>query len=95
FAANSVSFAGPVRKREKHQQKRIEQGVQSGQLTSREAKHLEKGEARIENERERMLKDGKLTPKEAKKLTHDQNVLSKKIYHEKHDNQVREGVTPE
>jgi len=94
FSVTSVSWAGPIVKREKRQQKRIAQGVESGQLTPRETAKLERGEARIDRERQRMLSDGNLTAREKAKLTHDQNVMSRRIYRQKHDNQVRPGVTP-
>ncbi|HMK57188.1 MAG TPA: hypothetical protein VK448_11170 [Dissulfurispiraceae bacterium] len=74
-----------IQKREAIQQKRIEQGVASGQLTPREAGHLEAREAKIKQDEERMKSDGNLTNKERAKLTREQNRASKKIYNKKHN----------
>ena len=74
-----------IQKREENQQKRIEQGVQSGQLTPKEAGQLEAREAKIKQDEERMKADGKLTKKERAKLTKEQNKASKKIHKKKHN----------
>ncbi len=51
--------------REQRQQERIQQGVQSGQLTSREANHLEAQQGRIQAREDRMKANGNLTPRGA------------------------------
>jgi hypothetical protein len=76
-----------VRKREQRQEKRIDQGVQSGELTPREAGRLEREQARIKQDEERMKADGKLTPQERRKLRREQNRASRHVYREKHDAQ--------
>lgn len=78
-------FAGEVKNREENQQDRIAQGVQSGQLTPKEAANLEKGEAKIEKDREKALADGKMTLKEKRKLNHEENKESRKIHRKKHN----------
>lgn len=87
FLITSDALAGVAEKREANQQKRIDQGVASGQLTEREAARLEKEQARIDKEKEQMLSDGKLDPREKAKLKHDQDKASRRIYKEKHDRQ--------
>lgn len=87
-----TALAGPtdapvVKKRERNQQKRIEQGVKSGQLNPREAGRLEREQARIKQDEERMKSDGKLTPGERAKLKREQDRASRHIYREKHDAQ--------
>jgi Skp family chaperone for outer membrane proteins len=77
-----------IEQRQINQQKRIDQGVQSGQLTEKEAKKLDKQQARIDKKKAKMKEDGKLTKKERAKLKKDQDKASKKIYKEKHDNQT-------
>ena len=77
-----------IDQREVNQQQRIEQGVNSGQLTPKETAKLEKGEAKIDKMEAKAKSDGKVTGKERKKLTKAQNKESKKIYKEKHDKQV-------
>ena len=84
------AFAGStddpgIQKREAIQQKRIDQGVQSGQLTPKEAGKLEQQQTKIKQDEERMKADGKLTPQERRKLKREQNRASKNIYHKKHN----------
>lgn len=73
--------------REANQEKRIQQGVASGQLTPREAGRLEKGEARIEKAEARAKADGVVTGKERQHLEKMENKESKAIRREKHDGQ--------
>ena len=81
----STAFAGEVKDREENQQDRIAQGIKSGELTPKEATNLEKGEAKIEKDRQKALADGKMTRKERKKLNKEENKESKKIFRKKHN----------
>ena len=74
-----------IQQRETNQEKRIDQGIESGQLTPKEAGKLETREAKIQQDEARMKSDGKLTKRERAKLTREQNVASKKIYKKKHN----------
>ena len=76
-----------VDKREANQEKRIEQGVQSGQLTPKEAARLEKGQQKVEKMESKATADGKVTKKEKAKLHHAQNKQSRHIAKQKHDTQ--------
>ena len=87
FSAGALAQAGTVQ-RDVNQQQRIEQGLQSGQLTTREASRLEGEEARVERDQARAMKDGKLTPAEKARLSREQNAVSRDIYREKHDAQT-------
>ncbi len=71
--------------REQRQQERIQQGVQSGQLTPREANHLEAQQGRIQGREDRLKANGNLTPAERSRLTREQNHASRNIYHKKHN----------
>jgi hypothetical protein len=71
--------------RDINQQDRIERGLQSGQLNTREAGKLEKDEAHIDRMESRDLKDGKLTPKETAQINRTQNRVSNQIYQDKHN----------
>lgn len=87
---SGLAVAGPtddpgIQKREKNQEKRIEQGVKSGQLTPQEAGKLETQQAKIKQDGERMKADGKLTKAERKKLKREQDRASKNIYRKKHN----------
>jgi hypothetical protein len=73
--------------REANQEKRIQQGVASGQLTPREAARVEKGEARIDKAEDRAKADGKVTGKERAHLEKMQDKESKAIRRQKHDGQ--------
>jgi len=77
-----------VTQRDVNQQQRIEQGLQSGQLTTREAGKLEKDEAHVDKLEQRDLKDGKLTPKETARINAAQNRLSNQIARDKHNGRV-------
>jgi len=90
FAVYGFALAGPtddpkIQKREQNQEKRIQQGEQSGQLTPKEAGRLEAQQTKIKQDEERMKADGKLTKAERKKLKREQNHASKNIYRKKHN----------
>jgi hypothetical protein len=77
-----------VDKRQANQEARIQQGVQSGQLTPKEAAKLEKGQAKVQAKEDKAKADGVVTAKERANLAKAQKKQSKKIYKEKHDKQV-------
>jgi hypothetical protein len=101
-AAVAAAFAAPAFaqttgstvQRDVNQQQRIEQGLQSGQLTTREAAKLEGEEARVDRMQSRALSDGKLSPEERARLDRAQNQASRDIYREKHDAQVGNPNSP-
>ena len=76
-----------IAQRKVNQQKRIAQGVKSGQLTPAETAHLEHQEGRLNRETRRMraANGGTLTPAEKAKVTRQQNHLSREIYRKKHN----------
>jgi hypothetical protein len=76
-----------VDQRQDHQEKRIEQGAASGQLTPREANRLEKKQERVERVEERAKADGKVTAKERAHMDNVQDRTSRDIRREKHDRQ--------
>src|SRR4051812_7655909 len=81
--ASGAAFAqqGTVQ-RDVNQQQRIEQGLQSGALNTREAARLEKQESAVQRDQARALKDGTLTPQEKARLTAEQNRVSRNIANE-------------
>ena len=85
----SAFAAGPrtdqVVDRDVNQQQRIEQGLRSGQLNTREAGELERREARIDQTEARDLKDGKLSPQEQARINRMQNRTSRNIARDKHN----------
>jgi hypothetical protein len=74
--------------RDVNQQKRIESGLQSGQLTSKEAAKLEREQAHINHAEKNALKDGVLSNEEKVRIQNMQNKASDNIYAEKHDAQT-------
>lgn len=71
-----------------NQQTRIENGLQSGQLTSHEAGRLERGQARIEKTEQRAMANGSLSAAERARIQKEQNAESKAVYAQKHDAQT-------
>ena len=76
-----------IDKRQANQEKRIEQGVKSGELTKKETARLEKREGKLQADKAKAAADGKVTKKEREQLNHEANRDSKAIYRQKHDAQ--------
>ena len=74
--------------RDANQQQRIEQGLQSGQLTTKEAASLEKEETKVEAMQKNALKNGTLSPAEQARLDQAQNAVSADIHKDKHNARV-------
>jgi hypothetical protein len=87
--ATSAFADGPrtdqVVDRDVNQQERVENGLQNGQLTTREAGKIENDEARIDRTEARDLKDGKLSPAEQARINQMQSKTSAEIYRDKHN----------
>lgn len=71
------------------QQARIQQGVRSGELTPRETRKLERGQARIQADKRAAKADGVVTPHERRHIKREQNRADRKIRRQKHDLQTR------
>jgi hypothetical protein len=78
-----------VDQRQANQEARIQKGVQSGELTNREAAKLERGQAKVQAKEDKAKADGVVTPRERAKLAKAQNRQSKKIAKQKHDRQKK------
>lgn len=76
-----------IDQRQANQQRRIDEGVKSGELTPREAARLQKGQAHIQKMEDRARADGVVTEKEHTKIAHAQDKQSRLIKREKHDRQ--------
>jgi hypothetical protein len=76
-----------IDQRQANQEKRIDQGVASGQLTEREQQRLTKREDRIAKVEARAKEDGKVTGAERKRLLKMEGHESRDIRREKHDPQ--------
>lgn len=72
-----------------NQQGRIEQGVQSGALTNKEASQLERGQARVDRVEARAGADGHIGAREQARIQNRENKQSRKIFRDKHNNRMR------
>jgi len=72
-----------------NQEKRIQQGMASGQLTNREASRLEAGQAHVDRVEARAGRDGHVGAGEQAQIQHSENVQSRRIYRQKHDAQTK------
>ena len=78
-----------IRHRQKNQQKRIGQGVRSGELTANETIRLEKEQKEIQQDKKEAKSDGVVTRDERKEIHQDQNKASRHIYRAKHNRRDR------
>ena len=72
-----------------NQDKRIEQGVKSGQLTNREVGNLERGQARVDRAEARAGANGRVGANEQQRIQKAENRQSKRIYKDKHNDRTR------
>lgn len=91
-----AASAQGVRGREANQQRRIGQGLESGQLTAGGAAGLESRESRINASRTADLaaNGGHLTAGESRNLNRRENAASERIFTDKHNDIAQPGVTP-
>jgi hypothetical protein len=78
-----------VDQRQRIQRHRIHDGVTGGELTRREAADARHDQRRIRRSERRAKADGVVTPKERARLHHKQNVASRELRIDKHDQQDR------
>ncbi len=76
-----------IDQRQDYQQNRIEQGIQSGQITRGEAYRLEQGERAIDRAQSRARADGVVTQQERNRIDHMVDRQGQQIYRQGHDNQ--------
>ena len=75
----------PDQQRNVNQQERIEQGLQSGQLSTKEAGQLERGQQHIDHMEAKDLRNGSINPQEQARLNAAENRQSAAIYSDKHN----------
>ncbi len=79
-----------INDRQREQQQRIRQGVRSGELNRREARRLQRNEAKIRRREARARHSGgQFTRRERARVQRDLNRSSRRIYHQKRDRQGR------
>jgi hypothetical protein len=72
-----------------NQQQRVEAGIRNGSLTNHEAAKLEGGQAKVDHKEFVAGRDGNVGAHEQKRVQRSENHQSKRIYREKHDQQVK------
>ena len=87
-AAAIAQNAADVVQRDVNQRNRIEQGLKSGQLTTKEAGKLEREESHIAKMESNAMRGGKMTNAEKRRIERAENNASRDIYREKHDAQT-------
>jgi septal ring factor EnvC (AmiA/AmiB activator) len=85
FLVGSIVYAGSIDNRVFEMQRRINQGLKSGDLTRQEALQLRQELKDIRNDEAQMRADGKLTKQDVDRFNGDLDRLSKNIYRDKHD----------
>ena len=80
-----------INHRKAEQQRRIGNGVRSGQMTAGETAHVEHQERAINREERNMRAqdNGHLTRSDRATLQHQQNQESRRIYRDKHNGRVQ------
>ena len=88
---STAAFAQTVQQdqqRDVNQQQRIEQGLQSGALSTREAGQLERQQQHVDKMEARDLRDGTISSAEQARLNAAQNKASRDIAADKHNDVV-------
>lgn len=78
-----------IDQRQANQERRIDQGIASGELTEREANRLNRQQDRIDKMENNAKADGVVTKKERAKIHAAQDRASRNIARQKHDRQHR------
>lgn len=87
--ANAQTRTPEINHRQHNQERRINQGVRSGELTRNETHRLRKDERKIRAEKRTAMDEGRMTRHERRHIRRQQDRLSRKIYRDKHNNSVR------
>jgi hypothetical protein len=85
----TAASADEIDRRQYNQERRIYEGLRSGEINRRERAALEAEQARIRMMEGRARADGRVDPWEAAEIRRAQNEASRRIYHDKHDSERR------
>ena len=93
--ASDYGYGGSAQReidaRQAQQERRIQQGVRSGEVSRSEYSRLENEQARIRDLERQAKADGHISRAEAARIREAQNQASRHIYQEKHDGERRRG----
>jgi hypothetical protein len=87
--ANAQDRTPVINARQHNQERRINNGVRSGELTRNETRHVRNDERRIKAQKRIARADGNVSHNERRAIRHDENRTSRAIYRDKHNNNVR------
>lgn len=87
--ANAQTRTPVINQRQHNQERRINEGVRSGQLTRNETRHLRNDERHIRTEKRTAMAEGRMGPRERTHIRHQENRVSRSIYRKKHNARVR------
>jgi len=82
----NTAWAGRGANCQVRQQQRIRQGINNGELTVKEVRHLKREQMQIQKHKRKALRDDTLTPRECRRLENLQDKASRPIYKNKHNN---------
>ena len=80
-----VASTPRIDERQAEQQRRIEEGIRSGQINRKEAAHLRRQQARIQRMENQAMADGRMSRAERVRIEHAQNKESLRIAKQKHN----------
>lgn len=89
-AAAQADDPPTIKERLDNQQDRIQQGVENGELTRKEAQRMRAGQREIRDMRQDAREDGVVTRRERRAITQEQKDHSQRIWKQKHDAQDRD-----
>jgi hypothetical protein len=89
FLSAVESNAERIGKRDVRQHERIEDGIEDGSITIREAKILSSEQHRIDNQKDRAMRDGHLSKRERMRLEQRQDLANRHIYRMRHNDTSR------
>jgi hypothetical protein len=84
-AALADTVAEQDQQRDVNQQERIEQGLKSGELSTKESGQLERDEQHVDRMEANDLRNGSISPAEQARLNSAENKTSNAIYNDKHN----------
>jgi hypothetical protein len=84
-SASAGTYSPGINRRQANQQRRINNGIRSGQLTPRETYRLQRQQANINAQEARFKSDGNFSRRERRVINHRLNHASKNIYRAKHN----------
>jgi hypothetical protein len=84
-AAASPVHSQTIETHTENQERRIENGEESGKLTPKESTRLQNEQQTIHDERQRAAADGKVTQGERHEIRHDQRAANRDIHRKKNN----------